>query len=89
MDSSVRRQIKDIQFQAERLIKGRPSLVEVKEFNQYNEELKKYLLSHLKEPDLIERVRQIPGILEESSSEVATKNVLFVILMFIAPSFID
>lgn len=76
MNPNAQRQIKDIQFRAERLINGKPTIPEIEEFDQYNEELKKYLISNLKEPELIERVKQIPKVLEESDSQVVTRGVL-------------
>jgi hypothetical protein len=76
MNPNARRQIKDIQFRAERLINGSPTMEEIEEFDQYNEELKKYLLSNLKEFELIERVKQIPKVLEESDSQVVTRGLL-------------
>jgi hypothetical protein len=76
MNPNARRQIKDIQFRAERLINGSPTIEEIEEFDQYNEELKKYLITNLREPELVERVRQIPKILGESDSQVVTRGLL-------------
>ena len=88
MNSNARRQIKDIQFRAEHLINGRPSIDDIEEFHQYNEELKKYLLDNLTEPELIERVRQIPQILEESESQVVTRGIVTAFLMMFASALI-
>lgn len=46
MNPNARRQIKDIQFRAERLINGSATLADIEEFDQYNEELKKYLIDN-------------------------------------------
>jgi hypothetical protein len=74
MNPNVRRQLKDIQFQAERLINERPSIEDIEAFDRYNEELKNYLLNNLNDPELLQRVRQIPRVLEDSNSQVASRN---------------
>jgi len=84
MNPNARRQIKDIQFRAERLINGNPTITDIEEFDQYNEELKEYLISNLMEPELIERVRQIPKILEETDSQVVTRGILSAFLAMFA-----
>jgi len=84
MNPSARRQIKDIQLKAERLMNGRPTIEDIEEFDQYNEELKKYLIGNLTEPELIDRVRQIPKILEESDGQVATRGILSVVIALFA-----
>lgn len=70
MNANARRQIKDIQFRAERLINGSPTIDDIEEFDQYNEELKKYLISNLLDTELIERVKQIPRVLDEPDSQL-------------------
>jgi hypothetical protein len=89
MNPNVRRQIKDIQFQAERLINERPSIEDIEAFDRYNEELKNYLLNNLSDPDLIQRVRQIPQILEESNSQVASRGVISVVLTMVVPALVS
>jgi len=85
MNPNARRQIKDIQHSAERLINGSPSMEDIKQFDQYNEELKTYLIDHLPEPELIERVRQIPRILEESDRQLASRGVIAAFIGMFAP----
>ena len=46
--------------------------------------LKKYLISNLGESDLVERVRQIPRVLEESDGQVATRGLLSAFLAVFA-----
>jgi len=84
MNPNARRQIKDIQFRAEHLINGKPTIDDIEEFHQYNEELKKYLLDNLTEPELVERVKQIPQILEESGSQVVTRGIISAFLAMFA-----
>lgn len=80
MDSSTKRQIKDIQFRAEKLINDRPSLSEIEDFDKYNEELKAFLLKNLTDPELLDRVAGIPRILDETKSQAATRNIIVTIL---------
>ncbi len=89
MDSNILRQIKDIQFRAERLINGKATLSEIREFNQYNEELKEYLLINLKDPEIVERVKLIPVVLEESKSQALARSTLATFLMFFAAPFVN
>ncbi len=84
MNPNARRQIKDVQFRAERLINGNPTIEEIEEFDQYNEELKRYLISNLRESELVERVKQIPKVQEESDSHVATRGLLSVFFAMFA-----
>ena len=80
MDSSTKRQLKDIQYRAENLINGRPSMNDIEEFDQYNEELKSFLLKNLTDKELLDRVTQIPKILDETQTQVATGNILVTVL---------
>jgi hypothetical protein len=88
MNPGARRQIKDIQVTAERLMSGRPTIEDIEEFDQYNEELKKYLISNLKEPELVERAMQLPKILEEADNQVVARGVLSAALAMFAPGLV-
>jgi hypothetical protein len=76
MNPNARRQIKDIQVRAERLINERPTINDIEDFDQYNEELKSYLINNLADAELVERVKKIPRVLDESDSQVATRGFL-------------
>jgi hypothetical protein len=89
MSPNVRRQLKDIQFQAERLINERPSIEDIEAFDRYNEELKSYLLNNLSDPELLQRVRQIPRVLEESNSQVASRGIISVALTMFVPGLVS
>jgi hypothetical protein len=89
MNPNIRRQIKDIQFRTERLINESPTLEEIEEFDQYNEELKNYLINNLQEPDLLDRVRKIPRILNESKAQVATKGAISAFLAMFASGLVS
>lgn len=88
MNPNTRRQIRDIQFRAEHLINSNATIIDIEEFDQYNEELKKYLLDNLKESDLIERVRQIPKALDETDSQLATRSILSTFFAMFAPGLV-
>jgi hypothetical protein len=89
MNPNARRQIRDIQVRAERLIDGTPTMDDIEEFDQYNEELRKYLLNNMTDPELLERVRQIPKILEESNSQLATRGILATFFTMFAPGVVS
>src|SRR5690349_2721205 len=88
MNSPVRRQLRDIQLRAERLINENATMNDIEEFDQYNEELKAYLIGNLTEPELIERVRQIPRVLEESDAQVAGRGIVASFLAIFASAFV-
>ena len=85
---NARRQIRDIQVRAEHLINGNPTINDIEEFDQYNEELKDYLISNLTEPELIDRVMRIPKVLEASDSQVATRGIISALLAMFASGFV-
>jgi hypothetical protein len=89
MNPNVRRQLKDIQFQAERLINERPTIEDIEAFDRYNEELKSYLLNNLSDPELLQRVRQIPRVLDESNSQVASRGIISVALTMFVPGLVS
>jgi hypothetical protein len=89
MNPNVRRQLKDIQFQAERLINERPSIEDIEAFDRYNEELRNYLLNNLSDPELLQRVRQIPRVLDESNSQVASRGIISAVLTMVVPALVS
>ena len=89
MNSNISRQIKDIQFRADNLTQGKPSLEDIEEFNKYNEELKGFLLNHLTDKDIIERVMKIPVIVNETKSEEITRNIIATILLYFSSGLLN
>ena len=89
MTPTTLRQIKDIQFQADRLVNQRATIHGINEFNQYNEELKKYLIENLNDQEIVDRVKQIPKILEEAEKENGPRSFFVSILMLFAPAFVN
>lgn len=53
---------------------------EIEELDQYNEELKTFLLSNLTDKELITRVQEIPKILDETQTQEVTRGILIAIL---------
>jgi hypothetical protein len=88
MNPNARRQLKDIQVRADRLINGSPTLSDIEEFDQYNEELKQYLLVTLTDPELIERVQNIPKILDDTDSKLVVRGFFSAILAMFASSLV-
>jgi len=88
MNPNARRQLKDIQVRADRLINGSPTLSDIEEFDQYNEELKQYLLATLTDPELLERVQKIPKILDDTDNKLVVRGVFSAILAMFASSLV-
>lgn len=76
MDRKILRQIKDLQVQAEHLIKVKPipTLEEISAYSKYNEETRSYLLTHLDEEMILEHVKQIPSIEKVWNESVVSKK---------------
>ena len=81
MKSTTIRQLKDFQIQAERILNSKASLEQVQELDRYNKELKSYLLKELNEQELLERVNQIPRIIEETNNQRVSRNLLASLLI--------
>lgn len=79
MSSSIRRQLKDIQVQADKLISSSPSLEEIMEFGSYSKELKNYLLKNIKEDFIIDKLNEIPDVDEYDSSDKVKTGIFTVI----------
>lgn len=56
------RQLKDIQNQADQLLKGKPGIVEVQNFIKYSDELKKYLENEVDLEEMNYLIKDIPTI---------------------------
>ena len=78
MNSSVLRQIKDIQHQANKLSKGATNTVEIENFAKYSAEIKEYLQLHVTEPEILKYVNQIPEVAE---NKVTVQKGLLAILI--------
>lgn len=79
MQARLFRQLEDIQIQAERLITGTPTEEELDNFSAYNLELKKYLREHTSDPEVLQRVDEIPDVMQVEV-ETNRKPVLILIL---------
>src|SRR5688500_15875655 len=77
MDRKILRQIKDLQVQAEHLIKVKPipTLEELEAYSKYSEETRSFLLAHVDETMILEHVKQIPNIERVWNESVVSKEV--------------
>lgn len=62
MNKSIVRQIVDIQAQAERLISNKADLTEIEGFAKYNDEIKSFLISNIKDDIILKFVQEIPHL---------------------------
>ncbi len=66
------RQLKDIQYQAAKLVKGNPSIVDIDNFRKYSNELVHYLQEHIDLVEIIPLIDDIPS-LKEVEKELQSK----------------
>ncbi|MEL6864132.1 MAG: hypothetical protein AAFP19_06930 [Bacteroidota bacterium] len=62
MNQNILRQVKDIQYQADKLLKGHPSLSDIKDFRRYAQEINTFLQKHIDIPEVHQLVDDIPSI---------------------------
>ncbi len=62
MNQNIHRQIKDIQVQADRLINEKPNLEDIKQFKQYAEELKSFLINNVNDDFILNYLKEFPDI---------------------------
>ncbi len=60
--SNLKRQLNDLLHQAERLIQSKCTVQEIREFGNYSEELKQYIIDTTQDDFVLERVHAIPKI---------------------------
>lgn len=60
MKTNILRQVKDIQYQADKILNGKPSITDVKNFGKYSQEIKKSLIETVDIPMVIELINDIP-----------------------------
>lgn len=69
MNNNLNRSLNDIQMQADHIINSNPSLSQVKSFEHYSNELKKYIIEHAPHPEAIARLEEIPEIIDSSPTK--------------------
>lgn len=74
MNATTFRQLKDIQYQAEKLLSVTPEEGEIEHFNHYNEDLKAYLLEHVKEEEIRTLILAIPTISNVESETISMRT---------------
>lgn len=82
MSNNVLRQIKDIQFQAEKICSSKPSVEDIENFAKYSMEIKNYLFGNIDIPEILRLVREIPDI-EDNSPSLKTGLLFFLIPNFL------
>jgi len=78
MNSNILRQLKDIQFQADKIIDGNPSVEAIVGFGKYSEELKTFLKNHSKDEMVNKLIAEIPVI---SKNEINIKKGLLAMFL--------
>lgn len=74
------RQLKDIQSQAEKLTSGTPDQGAIEQFNNYNEDLKTYLLTHVEDPEIRDLVYSIPSISDTETEKLPLQSSALIII---------
>lgn len=74
------RQLKDIQSQAEKLTAGTPDQGAIEQFNNYNEDLKTYLLTHIEDPEIRDLVYSIPSISDTETEKLPLQSSALIII---------
>ena len=82
---SITRQVKDLQAQAERLIRTGGNMPEIESFSKYNEEIKTYLFTHIHDDFVLNYIKTIPS-LNLDNSETKTGILTVVISLFFGGS---
>lgn len=75
MNKNFSRQLKDIQNEADKLIHGKPSLMDIKNFQKYSDEMVNYIRKYTDDPNVLAKVSEIPKIIElkdDSKSSLVT-----------------
>ncbi len=78
MHNNLLRQLKDIQYQAEKLQSSNPSIIDIENFKKYSDELKVYLIKNVDLGEMNYLINEIPDIKLKDK-----KNELF--MLAIAP----
>lgn len=83
MKPTVKRQLKDIQVQADRLISGDHSSEDLENFGNYSNELKNYLIENISDDFILEKLNEIPNIDDFDTITKTTTGIGFTILAVI------
>ena len=78
---NIVRQIKDIQVQADRLIKNNADVTEIEDFAKYSQELKTFLIQNIKDDFILNYLHDIPVLDLDEQSEI-TESFLYSLLHF-------
>lgn len=75
---ALKRQLRDIQIQADKLLNSHPEMEDIETFVRYSDELCHYLLLHTSDSFVIEKVLEVPRF-----EDLEGKNIGFSALMTI------
>jgi len=78
MQHNFSRRLRDIQNEADKLIHGSPSLVDINNFQKYTDEMIRYIGERSTNPEILERLQTIPRIIDLKTS--TQKGVLKTLL---------
>lgn len=77
-NQSILRQVKDLQAQADRLIKSKGNIPEIEAFAQFNDEVKKMLLIQVNDEFVLNYIKTIPSLDLDS---IEAKSNFFIVLL--------
>ncbi len=84
MNNNIHRQIKDIQVQADRLLNTKPNLEDIKQFKQYADELKTFLISNVNDDFILNYLNEFPDI--DLNRKKSNNSILLILLSFFSGS---
>lgn len=84
---NVNRQLTDIQVQADRILSNRSSLEEIEDFHRYNEEFKNYLRNNITSETILQKINQIPIVIDETKSNTIQIGIFQIIVSFMISPF--
>ena len=84
-NNNIIRQVVDIQAQAERLLKNKPSYEEIEQFSQYNNEIRSFLFNNIDDEFVLNYVKEIPD-LDLDKIDVKSNIITVILMLFVSPS---
>lgn len=80
MTLNLNRQLKDVQYQADKLISGTPEPEAIESFDNYCRELKEYIIHNVKEVDIVRLAQEIPEIHDVEDSKRKMSFIALIVL---------
>jgi len=79
-NQGILRQVKDLQAQADRLIKSKGNMPEIEAFALFNDEVKEILLKQLNDEFVLNYIKTIPSL---DIDNIETKSNFFIVILSI------